>query len=88
MLMPVTWYERPENDGGQVAANYGLDVKEVSSLVTTYIPILITNFTIIVSGITLSLVYMWQVGLLAFFSIPLIAIGGYIAMVFIGGYDD
>ena len=88
MLMPVRYYEENENDGGQVAARYGLDVNEVSSLVTMYIPILITNFTTIFAGVGLCLYYLWELGILALFTIPLIAVGGYISMLFIGGYDD
>lgn len=88
MFMPVSYYETTENDGGQVASRYGLDVNEVSSLVTMYIPILITNFTTIFAGIGLCLFYLWELGMLALATIPLIAIGGYISMLFIGGYDD
>jgi ATP-binding cassette subfamily B (MDR/TAP) protein 1 len=88
MLMPVSWYEKPENEGGSVASRYGLDVKEVSTLVTAYIPVLITNFTTIIGGVVLCLAYLWQIGLLSLFTIPLIALGGYISVIFIGGYDD
>ena len=59
MYMPIRYYETNDNDGGQVAARYGLDVNEVSSLVTMYIPILITNFTTIFTGISLCLFYIW-----------------------------
>lgn len=88
MVMPVPWYEKPENEGSQVASAYGLDVKEVSTLVTAYIPTMVTNFTAIATGMVLCLIYMWKFGLLSFFSVPLIAIGGYVTMTFIGGYDD
>ena len=88
MHMPLPWYERPENEGGQIAAKVGVDVKEASTLVSTYIPILISNFTTSVGGIVLCLSFLWQIGLLSLHSIPLIAVGGYIAMLFIGGYDD
>jgi ABC-type multidrug transport system fused ATPase/permease subunit len=27
MNMPVAWYDRPENEGGQIAARLGIDVK-------------------------------------------------------------
>jgi ABC-type multidrug transport system fused ATPase/permease subunit len=88
MHMPLPWYDRPENEGGQIAAKLGTDVKEASTLVSTYIPVLIGNFTTSVGGIILCLVFLWQIGLLSLYSIPLIAIGGYISMLFIGGYDD
>lgn len=65
-----------------------MDAKEASTLVTNYIPILITNFTTIIAGIAICLGYLWQLGLLSLYSIPLIAVGGYISMLFIGGYDD
>lgn len=86
--MPVDWYNLPENEGGQAASNYGLDVTQMSSLATTYIPILITNITTMVSGAVICLVYYWRVGLLTLYVIPLIAIGCYVTMIFIGGYDD
>jgi ABC-type multidrug transport system fused ATPase/permease subunit len=88
MNMPLPWYDRPENEGGQIAAKLGVDVKEASTLVSTYIPILISNFTTCVGGIVICLVYLWQIGLLSLYAIPMIAIGGYISMLFIGGYDD
>ena len=88
MHMPLPWYDKPENEGGQIAANLGIDVKEASTLVSTYIPIVIGNITTSVGGIALCLGYLWQLGLLSLYSIPLIAIGGYISMLFIGGYDD
>ncbi len=69
-----------------MASKYGLDIKEVSSLVTNYIPILITNATTIVGGVALCLAYFWKIGLLSLVTIPLIAIGGYITMIFISGY--
>ncbi len=86
--MPVEWYNQAENEGGQAASNYGLDVMQMSSLATTYIPILITNITTMVSGAIICLIYYWKVGLLTLYGIPLIATGCYVTMIFIGGYDD
>jgi hypothetical protein len=60
----------------------------MSSLVTTYIPVLITNITTMVSGAIICLFYYWKVGLLTLYSIPLIAVGCYITMMFVGGYND
>lgn len=86
--MPVSWYDRAENEGGHKAAKIGFNVKDASALVSTYIPILISNFSTLFGGISICLLYLWQLGLLSLFSVPMIAIGGYIAMLFIGGYED
>jgi ATP-binding cassette subfamily B (MDR/TAP) protein 1 len=88
MNMPVAWYDRPENEGGQIAARLSLNVKEASPLVSAYIPILVSNFTTCICGIVICLAYMWQIGLLSLYTIPVIAMGGYISMLFIGGYED
>ena len=60
----------------------------MSGLLTTYIPVVITNFTTIIAGIIICLYYLWEMGLISLFRIPFLAIGGYISMLFIGGYDD
>lgn len=86
--MPVSWYEKFEYEGGQAASQFNESAKQASSLLTTYIPILITNFTTIIVGVIICISYFWQVGLLSFISIPLIAIGNFIAIQFIGGFDD
>lgn len=88
MAMPVPWHDKPENEGGHKAAKIGIDVKDASKLVSTFIPILITNFFTIFGGIVICLSYLWQLGLLSLLSLPLIGIGGFITMFFIGGYDD
>lgn len=88
MLMPVSWYEQKENEGGQAAIRMAADVKKASILVTSFVPILITNITTSICGIVLPIAYLWQVGLLSLFALPMVAIAGYISVIFISGYED
>jgi ABC-type multidrug transport system fused ATPase/permease subunit len=88
MNMPVAWYDRPENEGGQIAAKLSMNVKEASPIVSAYIPILVSNFATCACGIAIALAYLWQLGLISLYAIPAIAIGGYISMLFVGGYED
>jgi ATP-binding cassette subfamily B (MDR/TAP) protein 1 len=88
LRMPISWYQQPQNEGGQAASNYGVDVVQMSTLTTTYIPVLITNITTMVAGVVICLVYYWRIGLLTLYTIPLIAAGWFITMIFISGYDD
>ena len=86
--MPIRWYQQSQNEGGQAASNYGTDVMQMSTLTTTYIPVLITNVTTMVTGVIICLVYYWRIGLLTLYAIPLIAAGCFITMIFVSGYDD
>ena len=61
---------------------------QMSTLTTTYIPVIITNLTTMASGIIICLVYYWRVGLLTLYAIPLMGAGCYIAMIFVSGYND
>ena len=88
MLMPVPWYSEKENEGGEAAIRLAADVKKASTLVTAYVPVIITNIVTIVSGIVLPIAYLWQVGLLSLFALPMVGISGYISIIFISGYED
>lgn len=84
--MPVPWYDQSENEGGQVAIRLAADVKKASSLVTSFVPILITNLITCIAGIILPIAYLWQIGLLSLFALPMVGISGYISIIFISGY--
>lgn len=84
--MPVEWYERPENEGGMAASHYELDVKQMSSLITTYIPVVVANISTAIVGVIVCLIYYWKLGLLSLACLPLITVGSYIGMIFISGY--
>ncbi len=88
MIMPNTWYEKPENEGGRAATRYGIETQQMSSLVSNYIPVLVSNFTTMIAGVVVSLIYTWKIGLVNVFVLPAVTFGGYISISFIGGFDD
>lgn len=60
----------------------------MSSLVSNFVPVLVSNFTTMVAGIVVSLIYTWKIGLVNIFVLPAVTFGGYISISFIGGFDD
>jgi len=86
--MPVGWFEKSSNSGGSAAARFGIDTREVSGLVTTYIGVVLSNTTTIVLALIFCFAFNWRLGILSMFIIPLIIISGYISMIFFGGYED
>lgn len=60
----------------------------MSGLIAKYVPILVTNFTTMVAGIVTSLIYTWKIGLLNIFVLPAITFAEYLAISFIGGFED
>jgi hypothetical protein len=61
---------------------------QMSTLVTNYIPVLVTNITTMVAGTIICLIRYWKIGLMALYSIPLMGASCFIAMIFVSGYDD
>jgi hypothetical protein len=71
-----------------VAIRMAADVKKASCLVTSFVPILTTNLVTCIAGIILPIAYLWKIGLLSLFALPMVAISGYISIIFISGYED
>lgn len=88
MLMPSEWYDRSENEGGNAASRLGLETQQIGGLLTRYIPNLISNFTTMIGGIAISIAYSWKMGLVSLYVLPAISLGGYMSIIFIGGFDD
>ena len=86
--MPLRWYQKSQNEGGQAASQYGTDVMQMSTLATNYIPVLITNITTMVAGAIICLVFYWKIGVFTLYCIPLTGTGCFIAMIFVSGFDD
>jgi ABC-type multidrug transport system fused ATPase/permease subunit len=86
--LEVKFYELPENESGGAASRFGNDTHSSCELLTTYIPIMLSNFSIVVVAVIICLSYDWFFGLLSIIVTPLVAIAFYIAMSFIGGYED
>ena len=86
--MPNEWYERPENEGGQAASRLGNDAQKMGGLITKYIPTLIYNCMSMIVGLAISIGFSWKLGLVDIYALPAIALGGFIAISFIGDFSD
>jgi ABC-type multidrug transport system fused ATPase/permease subunit len=84
--LPVQWYESKENSGGAAATRFAVDSRSVSSLVTSLASTLIMNISSMLLGIILSFVYDWRMGFVGLIAMPLLALSGYIVMLFYTGF--
>ncbi len=82
----VKFFEAKHNESGGVASKFGNDAREASTLISTYIPVVLSNFCIAVGAVVICFSYDWRFGFLSLIVTPLIALSFYIAMLFIGGY--
>jgi ATP-binding cassette subfamily B (MDR/TAP) protein 1 len=86
--LEVKFYERPENESGGAASRFGHDSRACCELLTTYVPIVLSNFCTVVAAVVICFSFSWKFGVLSMMVTPLIALSYYIAMLFIGGYED
>jgi ATP-binding cassette subfamily B (MDR/TAP) protein 1 len=86
--LEVGYFDLPENESGGAATRFGNDSREACSLLTTYIPILVSNFSTVIGAVIICFIYDWRFGFVSILVTPLIALAFYIAMLFIGGYED
>lgn len=76
------------NESGQAASQFSNDSRDCSVLLTSYVPIIVENFCCAITAVAVCFGFEWRFGLLSLFITPLIALSFYIAMLFIGGYED
>lgn len=83
--MPIEWFEKKGNDGGQLAGTLERDCRTVNGLLTSFVFHLTINISTLVFGIVLALIYEWRTSLVALGLIPLIIISGAIQLAFSTG---
>jgi ABC-type multidrug transport system fused ATPase/permease subunit len=83
--LPVKWYELKENSGGAAATSFAVDSKRVSSLATSLVSTLVMNTSSMLIGIILTFVYEWRMGFVGLIGMPLLALSGFIVMLFYEG---
>ena len=88
MKLPVAWHELTENEGGKAASRYSIDAKEVGGLITNFVPLVISNLCMIITGAIIPIFYSWKLGLISLIAGRLIAVSTYVSMIFIRGYED
>ena len=88
LRLPVSWFEKVTNRGGQAATRFGTDSRQVNSLLTTLISTVLMNFSTIVIGLVLALIFEWRLGLIGLIAMPAMVAAGFISMLFYGGFGD
>lgn len=66
----------------------GNDTQLMGGLLTKYVPNLISNFVAMAIGLGISIGFSWKLGLVDIYTLPAIALAGFISISFIGGFDD
>ena len=88
LKLPVSWFDRKENRGGLAATRFGVDSRQVNSLVTSLVSTVLMNFSAIVQGLVIAFVAEWRLGLVGLVAMPCMVASGFISMLFYGGFGD
>jgi ATP-binding cassette subfamily B (MDR/TAP) protein 1 len=88
LRMPISWFDNPKNNAGNLTSRLSADCKNVNGLVTTFVAISIQNLTSLVAGIVISFIFEWRTSLVALGLIPFMIIAGAIQMKFTTGFSD
>jgi ATP-binding cassette subfamily B (MDR/TAP) protein 1 len=86
--MPISWFDTPKNNAGNLTSRLSADCKNVNGLVTTFVAISIQNLTSLVAGIVISFVFEWRTSLVALGLMPFMIIAGAIQMKFTTGFSE
>ena len=71
----IGWFDKKEHSPGQLASILATEVQTLNGVSTESVGIMAEAFVGLVTGITLGLIYQWQVALVAIAVTPLIIIG-------------
>ena len=70
------------------ATRFGIDSRQVNSLVTSLVSTVLMNFSAIVGGLVIAFVAEWRLGLVGIIAMPAMVASGFISMLFYGGFGD
>ena len=88
LKLQVSWFDRKENRGGLAATRFGVDSRQVNSLVTSLVSTVLMNFSAIVGGLVIAFLAEWRLGLVGLVAMPCMVASGFISMLFYGGFGD
>ena len=88
LKLPLPWFEDKRNRGGLAATRFGVDSRQVNSLVTSLISTVLMNFSAIVIGLIIAFWAEWRLGLVGLVAMPAMVAAGFISMLFYGGFGD
>ena len=70
------------------ASRFGIDSRQVNSLVTSMVSTVLMNFSSIVGGLIIAFAFEWRLGLVGLIAMPSMVASGFISMLFYGGFGD
>jgi ABC-type multidrug transport system fused ATPase/permease subunit len=70
------------------ATRFGIDSRQVNSLVTAMGSTILMNFSSIVGGLVIAFVFEYRLGLVGLVAMPCMVASGFISMLFYGGFGD
>lgn len=76
MRMPISWFDRPENNPGTLAVRLGSEAKEVNSLTSNIIGLQFSNLSSLVTGMVIAFTYSWEITLVSIGLSPFMIIAG------------
>ena len=88
LKLPVKWFDRKENRGGMAATRFGVDSRQVNSLVTALVSTVLMNFSAITLGLAIAFWAEWRLGIVGLIAMPAMVAAGFISMLFYGGFGD
>lgn len=88
LKLSVSFYDDKENRGGKAASIVGVDSRKVNSLATSLVSTMLMNFSSIVLGLILALIFEWRLGLIGLIAMPCMVLAGFVSMLFYGGFGD
>jgi ABC-type multidrug transport system fused ATPase/permease subunit len=86
--MPIPFFDIPRNSGSSVASRLSIDSQLVNGLTSLLIGVMLHNLATIIAALIISFIYEWRIGLLGLAAMPLMLLGGFISMLFYGGFGD
>ena len=57
LKMPISWFDRPRNNGGTLTARLSTDCQLVNTVTTTVISILVQNVSTLITGVIIAFVF-------------------------------
>lgn len=86
--MPVSWFDIPRNNSGNLAARLFAECNQVNAIATTAIGIMIQNISSLITGLVIAFVFDWRISLVALGFIPLLILAGLLEMSFNTGQSQ
>lgn len=85
MKLPIYWFERPQNNIGQLTTRLAVDSKQVKDLTTNYVYVIIQNIATLMSGLIIGFIFEWRTALVSLGLIPFLIAAGAVRMAFRNG---